>query len=31
MPQVDKIPFHCGVSAEYEVGFVSEIQAGVVC
>jgi len=27
--QVDKIPFECGISAVYEVEFVSEIPAGV--
>jgi len=30
MLQVDKIPFECGISAVYEVGFVSEMPADVV-
>jgi len=30
MLQVDKIPFVCGISAVFEVGFVSEMPAGVV-
>jgi hypothetical protein len=30
MLQVDKIPFECGISAVYEVGFVSGISAVVI-